>query len=451
MSQNEFAAEALMPRFFRLSAASVLSNLMVPLATMFSTAFLGHLAELHHLAGVALAGNLLSVVFLLLVSLRMSTTGLTAQAVGENDREAMVLVGIRNGALALVFGLVLMALQYPMQCLGLAWVDAAPEVIAAAIAYFKAYLWSAPAILVNYVLLGWLIGREQNRAILLLSLISTVANIAFDYLLVVHWQFASLGAGLAVTMSQYLTLAIGVGLVLREVSWQEMRGLSGQIWQPAALKEIFGLNGDFVINNLFFTLALVVFNYEGIRLGMTTYSENALLIELVCLNAFLSEGIGFGVETLSGHCQGKGTFDRMVPLLGMATGTSLAMGLGLASLSVLFPNQVFGLLSDHSDVLGQVGQDVLWLLPVLGLTAISFVLESYFLGLTKGAIVRNISVVSFLLGFLPASIGAWMSGSNSMLWLSYCLFLLVRIVGFGLVLPKTLNAEDGLDAFANLN
>jgi multidrug resistance protein, MATE family len=451
MSQNELAAEALMPRFFRLSAASVLSNLMVPLATMFSTAFLGHLAELHHLAGVALAGNLLSVVFLLLVSLRMSTTGLTAQAVGENDREAMVLVGIRNGALALVFGLLLMALQYPMQCLGLAWVDAAPEVIAAAIAYFKAYLWSAPAILVNYVLLGWLIGREQNRAILLLSLISTVANIAFDYLLVVHWQFASLGAGLAVTMSQYLTLAIGVGLVLREVSWQEMRGLSGQIWQPAALKEIFGLNGDFVINNLFFTLALVVFNYEGIRLGMTTYSENALLIELVCLNAFLSEGIGFGVETLSGHCQGKGAFDRMVPLLGMATGTSLIMGLGLASLSVLFPNQVFGLLSDHLDVLGQVGQDVLWLLPVLGLTAIAFVLESYFLGLTKGAIVRNISVVSFLVGFLPASIGAWMSGSNSMLWLSYCLFLLVRIVGFGLVLPKTLNAEDGLDAFANLN
>jgi multidrug resistance protein, MATE family len=109
------------------------------------------------------------------------------------------------------------------------------------------------------------------------------------------------------------------------------------------------------------------------------------------------------------------------------------------------------LLSDHLDVLGQVGQDVLWLLPVLGLTAIAFVLESYFLGLTKGAIVRNISVVSFLVGFLPASIGAWMSGSNSMLWLSYCLFLLVRIVGFGLVLPKTLNAEDGLDAFANLN
>jgi multidrug resistance protein, MATE family len=447
--EDQLQDEALMPRFFKLSAASVLSNLMVPLATMFSTAFLGHLTELHHLAGVALAGNLLSFVFLLLVSLRMSTTGLTAQAMGENDRETMILVGIRNGAIALVLGLGLMVLQYPVQCLGLAWVDAGPEVIAAAIAYFKAYMWSAPAILVNYVLLGWLIGREQNRAILLLSLIGTVTNIAFDYLLVVHWHFASLGAGLAVSISQYLVLAIGLGLVFREVSWQEIRGLSGQIWQPAALKEIFGLNSDFVINNLFFTLALVIFNYEGIRLGMTTYSENALLIELVYLNAFLSEGIGFGVETLSGHCQGQG--DRMRPLLGMAIGTSLVLGLGLASMSVLFPQQVFGLLSDHLEVLGQMNQDVLWLLPVLGLTAIAFVLESYFLGLTKGAIVRNISVVSFLVGFLPASIGAWMSGSNSMLWLSYCLFLLVRIVGFGLVLPRTLDAEDGLNAFANLN
>jgi multidrug resistance protein, MATE family len=209
------------------------------------------------------------------------------------------------------------------------------------------------------------------------------------------------------------------------------------------------LNSDFVINNLFFTLALVIFNYEGIRLGMMTYSENALLIELVYLNAFLSEGIGFGVEALSGYCQGKN--DRMIPLLGIATGTSLAMGLGLASLSVLFPEQVFGLLSDHLDVLEHVGRDVLWLLPVLGLTAIAFVLESYFLGLTKGAIVRNISIVSFLVGFLPASFIAWQSESNSMLWLSYCLFLVMRIVGFLLVLPKYLNTEDRLNTLADLN
>jgi multidrug resistance protein, MATE family len=112
MNQNQMLDEALMPRFLRLAFANVMSGVMVPLATITSTAFLGHLKELHHLAGVSLAGNLLSFLFLLLASLRMSTTGLTAQAVGAKDREALILVGLRNTMIALVFGIALMVGVY---------------------------------------------------------------------------------------------------------------------------------------------------------------------------------------------------------------------------------------------------------------------------------------------------------------------------------------------------
>ena len=132
MTQANLTPEdSLIPRFLRLLVANVLSNLMVPLATIFSTAFLGHLADIHPLAGVALAGNLFSFLFMLLVSLRMSTTGLTAQAVGRNDSEGVLLVGVRHSIVALGFGIILILLQYPIQQLGLAWVDAPPEVIAA--------------------------------------------------------------------------------------------------------------------------------------------------------------------------------------------------------------------------------------------------------------------------------------------------------------------------------
>lgn len=43
------------PRYFRLALANVLSNIMVPLANLVSVIFLGHLDEIHHLAGVAKA------------------------------------------------------------------------------------------------------------------------------------------------------------------------------------------------------------------------------------------------------------------------------------------------------------------------------------------------------------------------------------------------------------
>jgi len=42
-------------RFWRLALLNILANLMVPLASLVDVAFLGHLADLRYLDGVALA------------------------------------------------------------------------------------------------------------------------------------------------------------------------------------------------------------------------------------------------------------------------------------------------------------------------------------------------------------------------------------------------------------
>lgn len=445
MNQTLPTQDNLIPRFFRLLGANILSNIMVPLATIFSTAFLGHLQEIHYLAGVALAGNLLSFLFLLLVSLRMGTTGLTAQAVGREDREETLLVGLRNAILALGLGIALIILQYPLQVLGLTWVNASPDVIAAAINYFTACIWGSPAILINLVLLGWFLGREKNGAVLLLSFISSAVNIALDYLLVVKWNYASTGAGISSTISQYLVLIVGLILVFQEVRWQELRALAGKIWNPEALKSTFTLNSNILLNNLIFILAMVIFNYQGVELGTTTFTENALLIEIVNLNAFLAEGVGFGVETLSGNYKGKGTSDQLAPLVSIAVVISLLIGISLAGFAILFPDTLFGFFTNHSEITELVDIYVLWLLPILGLTSIAFVLEAYFLGLTEGETVRNISLLSFFIGFAPTVFAASQLHSNHILWLAFCLLLAARIVGFGIQLPRTFrsNIEDG--------
>ncbi|MGH8002802.1 MAG: MATE family efflux transporter [Brasilonema sp.] len=127
----------LLVRFFRLAIANVLSNIMVPLASTLSVIFLGHLSEIHHLAGVALAGNLLSNLYLVLAFLRTGTTGVTAIAVGRDDREAVLLVGLRNGIIALVLGVAIVLLQYPLGKFGFALFSTSPEVKASALQTYK--------------------------------------------------------------------------------------------------------------------------------------------------------------------------------------------------------------------------------------------------------------------------------------------------------------------------
>ena len=150
-------------RFFRLAFINVLSNITEPLAGTISLAFLGHLTSIHHLAGVTLSTTLFSFTYFIVNFLRMGTTGVTAQAVGRDDREQMLLVGLRNGLIALGIGGLLLLLQYQEQQLWFGLMSATPEVKASGIDYFNARIWGAPAVVVNFVLIGWFLGREMIR------------------------------------------------------------------------------------------------------------------------------------------------------------------------------------------------------------------------------------------------------------------------------------------------
>ncbi|HLO84523.1 MAG TPA: guanitoxin biosynthesis MATE family efflux transporter GntT [Nostocaceae cyanobacterium] len=433
----------LLPRFFRLAIANVLSNIMVPMANTMSVVFLGHLSEIHHLAGVALAGNLSSLIFLFLASLRMSTTGMTAQAVGRDDREATLLVGLRNALIALVLGIAIISLKNPLQELGFGLLTATPEVKASAIAYFNAQVWGTPAVLLNFVLLGWLIGREKNGLVVLLSVTGNITNIALDYLFITQWGWESTGAGLSYTTSQYLALLIGLIVLCVDVKWQELQNLAGKIWDTSAMVSTFTLGGNILLNNFIFLSAVVIFNYESAAQGTITYTENALLLQVIFLCSYFIEGLGFGTEALSGNFKGKGDSTQLVALVKISVGTSLLIGLFFAGVCVLFPQTVFGLLTSHKEITEQIDTYVFWLLPVLGFIAVAYILDGYFLGLTEGHTLRNVSFVSFVVGFLPPDIAAFSVHSyhNHILWLALSLFLLVRLVLFVVQLPRTFKSE----------
>jgi len=131
MSPQKQAAPPFLPSFLKLAAANIISNLMVPLAGLIDTAFLGHLAEIRYLAGVALATVIFNVVYWSFGFLRMGTTGLTAQARGREDRTELWLILLRGGLVAIAFGLLILLLQVPIRDLGFALLSAEPEVKAA--------------------------------------------------------------------------------------------------------------------------------------------------------------------------------------------------------------------------------------------------------------------------------------------------------------------------------
>ncbi|MGY3308398.1 Na+-driven multidrug efflux pump [Pantoea ananatis] len=104
-------------KLWRLALPMILSNITVPLLGLVDTAVIGHLDSPIYLGGVAVGTTVTSFVFMLLLFLRMSTTGLTAQAFGAGDKTALARALTQPLIIALVVGILFIFLRYPVTAL----------------------------------------------------------------------------------------------------------------------------------------------------------------------------------------------------------------------------------------------------------------------------------------------------------------------------------------------
>lgn len=434
-----------LPRFYRLSSVSVLSNMMVPLAGLVDTAFLGHLTDIRHLAGVILASILFDYLYRVLKFLRSSTTAITAQAVGQDDPKAVLLAGLRSSLVALAIGVAILVLQYPLQKVGFAILSGSQAVESSGIDYFYARIWGAPAVLLNFVLFGWFLGREKNSIVLLMSLVGNGANVLLDYVMIFQWGWESAGAGLATAISQYLSLLIGAIGVCFTIQWNQLSTALQEVLNWAALRETIVLKGNILIRFLVLISTYAIFTNLSSVMGVTTLAQNGLLLQIALLSQFTIQGVGMTTQTLIGNFKGKGATEQFMPVLTVSLLTVLPIALGFAAVTLLFPDTVFGLLTNHTEVNQHITLYALWLLPLLELTAVAFMLEGYFIGLKEGKTLRNAVLFAFGLGFMPLAAMSWYLHSNHLLWLSLVTYVTVIAAILGWHVPKTLEQPNLLE------
>ena len=191
-----------------------------------------------------------------------------------------------------------------------------------------------------------------------------------------------------------------------------------------------------------FLTVFSLFTSFSAGLGTEILAENALLLEVITLVVYLVDGLAYATETFAGNFQGQNNHTYLLSLLVIAGGTSLLIGLTCALAFIVFPQPLFGLLTNHQEIMRSLHQVVLWLLPILGFGSLAFMLDGYFLGLAEGKILRNTALLASVIGFLPIAIMAWQWHSQQWLWLSLACFMFFRVVLLAQRIPQTLVAPD---------
>src|SRR3712207_3604671 len=190
-------------QLWAMAGPIILANISVPLLGAVDTAVVGHLLEVYYIGAVAIGAMLFNFIYHLFNCLRMGTTGPTAQARGAGDyAEVRSMIG-RALLLAAVIGAAVVALQVPIISFAFWLIDASAEVKHYAREYFLIRVWSMPAVLCTYAIIGWFYGLENARTPLVLQIFTNALNIALAFLFVFGYGWGVPGVAAATLISEY--------------------------------------------------------------------------------------------------------------------------------------------------------------------------------------------------------------------------------------------------------
>lgn len=411
----------------------ILSNISVPLLGLVDAAILGHLESAVYLAAVALGANVLTFVFWSFGFLRMSTTGLVAQACGRNDKEQTVKLLYQGILLALCIGLILILIQPLLIKASIYIMGASNEVSQIASEYLAIRLWAAPATLSMYVFIGWFIGQQNTRIPLYILLSTNILNALLDYVMVYHFHLNAQGIAWATLIAEYTAVVLAVFFLIRGFGRQTLS--QGNLFD--GLLKLIQLNRFLFIRTLLLLMVFAFFTAQGARLGDNILAINALLLTLLMFISNALDGFAHAAESLCGRYYAKNDQQKLKQAIALTALWSFVCAI-VFSLVLFFQGSVIiRLITDQADLISEF---ILYLpfLVFLPLVAVAgYWLDGIFVGLTFVKAMQNSMLISALLVFLPL----WLllqNYQNTGLWIALYGFMLSRGFCMGFILIKFL-------------
>lgn len=418
-----------------------LAYLTTPLLGIVDTAVVGQFGDAALLGGLAAGSVALSLVFTTFNFLRSGTTGLVAQAFGSGDVLEEQAVFWRAVIIASVSGAALLVLA-PLLLLAAVWfMDAAPDVSEAMVLYVTIRLYSAPMALINYAILGYILGRGEGGLGLLIQLVLNGTNIILSIYLGIGLDWGIAGVAWGTVGGEAIAVLFGGAIVLRRFA-RMPRPSPARLFDRSAFRRMIGVNRDIMIRSFALLAAFSLFTRQGAQLGTIALAANAVLLNFFMISGFLLDGFATAAEQLGGRAVGA----NHRPAFVQATRLTLFWGFAIAGLATLvflaFGDALVALLTTSVDVRAEAANYLVWAALTAVTGVLAFQMDGIYIGATWSRDMRNMMLLSLAI-YVIALIALSQVFGNHGLWAALHLFLIVRGLSLGAMLPYRISASFG--------
>lgn len=412
-------------RILQIAVPSIVSNITVPLLGLIDVSIVGHLGSAAYIGAIAVGGMMFNIIYWIFGFLRMGTSGMTSQALGQRDLDEATRLLLRSVGLGLFIALCLMLLQYPIQKAAFTLIQTTEEVQRLATLYFRICIWGAPAMLGLYGFAGWFIGMQNSRFPMYIAITQNLVNIAASLCFVFGLGMKVEGVALGTLIAQYAGLLMAVGLWLRYYKTLRKRIRWKGIWQKQAMRRFFQVNRDIFLRTLCLVAVTLFFTSAGAAQGEVVLAVNTLLMQLFTLFSYIMDGFAYAGEALAGRYIGAGNRPELHRTVRRLFSWGIGLSVAFTLLYALGGKAFMGVLTNEASVIAEADTYFYWALaiPLAGFSA--FLWDGIFIGATatrQMLLAMFAASASFFLIYysLHSLLG------NHALWLAFIVYLALR-------------------------
>ncbi|WP_430813261.1 MATE family efflux transporter [Carboxylicivirga sp. RSCT41] len=409
----------------KLAIPNILTNLTVPLLGMVDMHLMGYQDSSVFMGAVALGGVIFNFVYWGFAFLRMSISGLAAQAFGRKNTNEMAMMLFRGLFLALSAGVLLLLLQKGVAGLSLKILEGSPEVKQLAADYFYIRIWAAPLAISLMVINGWFLGMQNAIYPMVISVTINIVNILSSFFFVKLLNMKVEGVALGSVVANGVGFILSLILFLKRYSYILKEFNIKVILNKNGLLRFLDVSGDIFLRTLCIIVVFTFFTSKSAGTGDLILAANSALLQFLFLFSYFLDGFAYAAEALVGKFTGSKNITEVRRTVRYLFGWGAGFALLFVGIYGGLGKQILLLFTNQADVIEVAGTYLPWLiiLPITGFS--SFIWDGIYIGATASRLMRNTMLLATVVFFslfyaLKADIG------NHALWLAMNCFMLGR-------------------------
>ncbi len=411
--------------YFKIAFPFIVSTVTQPLLGAVDTAVIGKLGVAELIGGVAIGTVVMNTLYWLFGFFRVSTTGQSAIALGKNSHVDQASSLLRPSVLAACVGLIFILLQSVIW-FGAEWVIS-PETAVGANAkiYFDIMIFGAPFVLLNYTLIGWLMGQAKAKETLFTQVFGNVLNIVLDVVFVLYFEMGIAGVAVATLISQITTFAIGVGFVLKTCQFNLFHYIRSTKMTVKDLRVIMSSNMDLLLRTV---CILVFFNMMarvGSQLGSDVLAANAILMQVTFIISYMFDGVANASSVFAGKAVGQKNVALLERVIKLNIQWTTAFVVALTLITLVFQQHLVRLFTEIPALIELYSSMSVWLLVFPLVAGYGLTFYGIFTGTGTTRPVRNSTFLTLIVFLLVQFIAVEQWGNHG-LWLAFTLFYIGR-------------------------